>query len=179
MSRGYVQGRGFRDIWTIDAIMEGGSSETSGLAIQIVWDVVQKCLHSTQLWWAGVQRQIVLATLRIYIHMRRCGMCGLAISALVVPCNALDVCLIMLELNFHSESFIYSSQWFALLVSHTSLSDSYVIYSPLFLSFVCRWTWRVVGYLKGLVFWDRGDFISVLINVLYDFSIWFILAIIF
>ncbi|KAF3577154.1 hypothetical protein DY000_02030169 [Brassica cretica] len=33
-------------------------------------------------------------------------------------------CVFMLELNFHSGSSIYSSQWFACLASHTSRSDS-------------------------------------------------------
>ncbi|KAF3542312.1 hypothetical protein DY000_02004555 [Brassica cretica] len=33
-------------------------------------------------------------------------------------------CLFMLELNFHCESSIYSSQWFACLASHTSRSNS-------------------------------------------------------
>ncbi|KAF3532334.1 hypothetical protein DY000_02040231 [Brassica cretica] len=32
MSRDYVRGRGFRDVWTSDAAFEGGGPETSGLA---------------------------------------------------------------------------------------------------------------------------------------------------
>ena len=39
MSRDYVRGRGFRDVWTIDATVEGGGSETSGLSTQLVWGV--------------------------------------------------------------------------------------------------------------------------------------------
>ncbi|KAF3601693.1 hypothetical protein F2Q69_00035538 [Brassica cretica] len=37
--RDYVSGRGFRDVWTSDAALVGGGSETSGLATQIVWGV--------------------------------------------------------------------------------------------------------------------------------------------
>ncbi|KAF2561294.1 hypothetical protein F2Q70_00017018 [Brassica cretica] len=39
MSRDYVRGRGSRDVWTSDAALVGGGSETSGLATQIVWGV--------------------------------------------------------------------------------------------------------------------------------------------
>ena len=39
MSRDYVSGRGSRDVWTSDAALVGGGSETSGLATQIVWGV--------------------------------------------------------------------------------------------------------------------------------------------
>ncbi|KAF3590211.1 hypothetical protein DY000_02023522 [Brassica cretica] len=45
--------------------------------------------------------------------------CGAETS---VPWTAL--CVFMLELNFHSGSSIYSSQWFARLASHTSRSNS-------------------------------------------------------
>ncbi|KAF2562291.1 hypothetical protein F2Q70_00017656 [Brassica cretica] len=39
-------------------------------------------------------------------------------------------CLFMLELNFHSGSSIYSSQWFSCLASHTSRSNSPVAHPP-------------------------------------------------
>ncbi|WZZ29585.1 hypothetical protein YC2023_012986 [Brassica napus] len=39
MSRDYVRGRGSRDVWTSDATLVGGGSETFGLATQIVWGV--------------------------------------------------------------------------------------------------------------------------------------------
>ncbi|WZY94953.1 hypothetical protein YC2023_067282 [Brassica napus] len=39
MSRDYVSGRGSRDVWTSDAALVGGGSETSGLATQLVWGV--------------------------------------------------------------------------------------------------------------------------------------------
>ena len=39
MSRDYVSGRGSRDVWSSDAALVGGASETSGLAMQIMWGV--------------------------------------------------------------------------------------------------------------------------------------------
>lgn len=80
ISRDYLRGRGFRDVWTSDATLECGGLETSELATQIVWGMVQRRLHSTQLWGAEVQRQTVLATHSIYyILTRKCEVYGLAV----------------------------------------------------------------------------------------------------
>ncbi|KAF3533495.1 hypothetical protein DY000_02038703 [Brassica cretica] len=51
-------------------------------------------------------------------------------------------CLFMLELNFHSGSSIYSSQWFACLASHTSRSNSPVAHPSYSFPFQMRLTSR-------------------------------------
>ncbi|KAF3591722.1 hypothetical protein DY000_02024931 [Brassica cretica] len=71
MSRDYVRGRGSRDVWTIDAALVGGGSETPGLATQIVWGVGAETFAFDAAWRAGVQRQTVLATQRVlFVHVR-------------------------------------------------------------------------------------------------------------
>ncbi|KAF3594487.1 hypothetical protein DY000_02021718 [Brassica cretica] len=57
-------------------------------------------------------------------------------------------CVFMLELNFHSGSSIYSSQWFACLASHTSRSISSVTH-PSFFPFQMRLTSRSDCYRAG------------------------------
>ncbi|KAF3543176.1 hypothetical protein DY000_02006867 [Brassica cretica] len=102
MSRDYVRGRGSRDVWTSDAAFVGGGSETSGLATQIVWGV-------------GAETFAFDATLE-----------GGGTETDCTSDAAYASCLFMLELNIHSGSFIYSSQWFACIASHTSRSNSHV-----------------------------------------------------
>ncbi|KAF3593256.1 hypothetical protein DY000_02021881 [Brassica cretica] len=74
----------------IDEISRHRDKTLSFLAVQVISlftscyqfsDMAKRRLHSTQLWRAGVQRQTVLTTQRmyIYIRMRRCGVYGLAI----------------------------------------------------------------------------------------------------
>ncbi|WZZ47100.1 hypothetical protein YC2023_043359 [Brassica napus] len=96
MSRDYVSGRGSRDVWTSDATLVGRGSETSGLATQIVWGV-------------GAETFAFDAALE-----------GGGTETDCTSDAAYASCLFMLELNFHSGSSIYSSQWFAYLASHTS-----------------------------------------------------------
>ena len=55
----------------------------------------------------------------------------------------------MLELNFHSGSSIYSSQWFACLASHTSRSNSHVTDSSYSFPFQVRLTSRSDCYQTG------------------------------
>ncbi|KAF3540387.1 hypothetical protein F2Q69_00022619 [Brassica cretica] len=69
-----------------------------GWALRDVW-----ASGATLIVRVGVQRRLDL----------RCYWCGRVAS-----------CVVMLELNFHSGSSVYSSQWFACLASHTSRSDS-------------------------------------------------------
>ncbi|KAF3486296.1 hypothetical protein F2Q69_00052974 [Brassica cretica] len=57
-------------------------------------------------------------------------------------------CVFMLELNFHSWSSIYSSQWFACLASHTSRSISSVTH-PSFFPFQMRLTSMSDCYRAG------------------------------
>ena len=47
----------------------GGGSETSGLAMQIVWGVGAETFAFDVALEGGVQRQIVLATQRMYIYL--------------------------------------------------------------------------------------------------------------
>ncbi|KAF3609568.1 hypothetical protein DY000_02049311 [Brassica cretica] len=100
MSRDYVTGRGSRDVWTSDAALVGGGSGTSGLATQIVWGV-------------GPETFAFDAALE-----------GGGTETDCTSDAAHASCLFMLELNFHSGSSIYSSQWFVCLASHTSRSNS-------------------------------------------------------
>uniref|UniRef100_A0A0D3C9Y9 Uncharacterized protein n=1 Tax=Brassica oleracea var. oleracea TaxID=109376 RepID=A0A0D3C9Y9_BRAOL len=119
MSRDYVSGRGSRDVWTSDAALVGGGSETSGLATQIVWGVGAETFASdAALEGGGTETDCTSDALYVYIYirMRRC----------------VASCLFMLELNFHSGSSIYSSQWFACLASHTSRSNSPVAHPSFF-----------------------------------------------
>ncbi|KAF3527698.1 hypothetical protein DY000_02042404 [Brassica cretica] len=108
MSRDYVSGRGSRDVWTSDAALVGGGSETSGLATQIVWGV-------------GAETFAFDAALE-----------GGGTETDCTSDAAYASCLFMLELNFHSGSSIYSSQWFACLASHTSRSNSPVAHPSFF-----------------------------------------------
>ncbi|KAF2582989.1 hypothetical protein F2Q68_00004651 [Brassica cretica] len=108
MSRNYVSGRGSRDVWTSDAALVGGGSETSGLATQILWGV-------------GAETFAFDATLE-----------GGGTETDCTSDAAYASCLFMLELNFHSGSSIYSSQWFACLASHTSRSNSPVTHPSFF-----------------------------------------------
>ncbi|KAF3504301.1 hypothetical protein F2Q69_00043988 [Brassica cretica] len=82
MSRDYVSGRGFRDVWTSDAALVGGGSETSGLATQIVWGV-------------GAETFAFDAALE-----------GGGTETDCTSDAAYTSCLFMLELNFHSGSSI-------------------------------------------------------------------------
>ncbi|KAF3498563.1 hypothetical protein DY000_02055226 [Brassica cretica] len=82
MSRDYVSGRGFRDVWTSDAALVGGGSETSGLATQIVWGV-------------GAETFAFDAALE-----------GGGTETDCTSDAAYASCLFMLELNFHSGSSI-------------------------------------------------------------------------
>ncbi|KAF2599132.1 hypothetical protein F2Q68_00011106 [Brassica cretica] len=83
MSRDYVRGWGSRDVWTSDAALVGGGSETSGLATPIVWGV-------------GAETFAFDATL--------------VGGDIETDCASDASCLFMLELNFHSGSSIYSSE---------------------------------------------------------------------
>ncbi|KAF3540386.1 hypothetical protein F2Q69_00022618 [Brassica cretica] len=62
---------------------------------------------------------------RLVIIVRR-GSVGEGSEIGELECNDRNPasCVFMLELNFHSGSSIYSTQWFACLASHTSRSDS-------------------------------------------------------
>ncbi|KAF3563458.1 hypothetical protein DY000_02018636 [Brassica cretica] len=91
---------GHGDVWTSDAALVGGGSETSGLATQIVWGV-------------GAETFAFDAALE-----------GGGTETDCTSDAAYASCVFMLELNFHSGSSNYSSQWFACLTSHTSRSDS-------------------------------------------------------
>ncbi|KAF3559607.1 hypothetical protein F2Q69_00014649 [Brassica cretica] len=71
--------KGSKDVWTSDAALEGGGTET---------DCTSDAAYAS--------------------------------------------CLFMLDLNFHNESSIYSSQWFACLASHTSRSNPPVTHPSLF-----------------------------------------------
>ncbi|KAF3511320.1 hypothetical protein F2Q69_00006150 [Brassica cretica] len=82
MSRDYVRGRRFRDVWTSDAALVGGGSETSGLATQIVWGV-------------GAETFAFDAALE-----------GGGTETDCTSDAAYTSCLFMLELNFHSGSSI-------------------------------------------------------------------------
>ncbi|KAF2582991.1 hypothetical protein F2Q68_00004653 [Brassica cretica] len=82
MSRDYVRGRGSRDVWTSDAALVGGGSETSGLATQIVWGV-------------GAETFAFDAALE-----------GGCTETDCTSDAAYASCLFMLELNFHSGSSI-------------------------------------------------------------------------
>ncbi|KAF3540460.1 hypothetical protein F2Q69_00022759 [Brassica cretica] len=69
-------------------------------------------------------------------------------------------CLFMLELNFHSGSSIYSSQWFACLASHTSRSNFPVTHpsfrSPLRI-IIYYVIWEDTGVSdKVLIHWVNG-----------------------
>ncbi|KAF3567061.1 hypothetical protein DY000_02016608 [Brassica cretica] len=97
-----------RDVWTSDAALVGGGSETSGLATQIVWGV-------------GAETFAFDAALE-----------GGGTETDCTSDAAYASCLFMLELNFHSGSSIYSSQWFACLASHTSRSNSPVAHPSFF-----------------------------------------------
>ncbi|KAF3515006.1 hypothetical protein F2Q69_00006148 [Brassica cretica] len=108
MSRDYVRGRGSRDVWTSDAALVGGGLETSGQATQILWGV-------------GAETFAFDATLE-----------GGGTETDCTSDAAYASCLFMLELNFHSGSSIYSSQWFACLASHTSRSNSPVTHPSFF-----------------------------------------------
>ncbi|KAF3528888.1 hypothetical protein DY000_02038673 [Brassica cretica] len=86
MSRDYVRGRGSRDVWTSDAALVGGGSETSGLETQIVWGVgAETFAFDAALEDGGIEKD--------------CTSDATYAS-----------CLFMLELNFHSGSSIYSSE---------------------------------------------------------------------
>ncbi|KAF3577410.1 hypothetical protein DY000_02034380 [Brassica cretica] len=86
MSRDYVSGRGSRDVWTSDAALVGGGSETSGLATQIVWGVgAETFAFDTALEDGGTETDCTSNA-------------------------AYASCLFMLELNFHSGSSIYSNE---------------------------------------------------------------------
>ncbi|KAG5397485.1 hypothetical protein IGI04_019299, partial [Brassica rapa subsp. trilocularis] len=82
MSRDYVSGRGSRDVWTSDAALVGGGSETSGLATQLVWGV-------------GAETFAFDAALE-----------GGGTETYCTSDAAYASCLFMLELNFHSGSSI-------------------------------------------------------------------------
>ncbi|KAF3509261.1 hypothetical protein F2Q69_00007696 [Brassica cretica] len=86
MSRDYVSGRGSRDVWTSDAALVGGGSETSGLATQIVWGVgAETFAFDAALEGGGTETDYTSdATYASW--------------------------LFMLELNFHSGSSIYSNE---------------------------------------------------------------------
>ncbi|KAF3528889.1 hypothetical protein DY000_02038675 [Brassica cretica] len=83
----YVRGRGSRDVCTSDAALVGGGSVTPGLATQIVWGV-------------GAETFAFDAALE-----------GRGTKTDCTSDAAYASCLFMLELNFHSGSSIYSSQW--------------------------------------------------------------------
>ncbi|KAF2548436.1 hypothetical protein F2Q70_00020228 [Brassica cretica] len=109
MSRDYVSGRGSRDFWTSDAALVGGGSETFGVATQIVWGVgAETFAFDAALEGGGTETDCTSDTAYVYIY----------------PYEE------MRELNFHSGSSIYSSQWFACLASHTSWSNSPVAHPP-------------------------------------------------
>ncbi|KAF3541511.1 hypothetical protein F2Q69_00023111 [Brassica cretica] len=113
MSRDYVSGWRSRDVWTSDAALVGGDSETSGLATQIVWGVgAEMFAFDAALEGGGTE-----------IYCTRDA--------------AYASYLFMLELNFHSESSIYSSQSFACLASYTSRSNSPVTHPSYSFPFQC------------------------------------------
>ncbi|WZZ86868.1 hypothetical protein YC2023_115447 [Brassica napus] len=119
MSRDYVSGRGSRDVWTSDAALVGGGSETSGLATQIVWSVgAETFAFDAALECGGTETDCTSDAAYVYIYPYE-EMRGAS-------------CLFMLELNFHSGSSIYSSQWFTCLASHTSRSNSPVAHPSFF-----------------------------------------------
>ncbi|KAF3541321.1 hypothetical protein F2Q69_00022767 [Brassica cretica] len=86
MSRDYVRGRGSRDVWTSDATLVGGGSETYGLATQIVWGVgAETFAFDAALVGGGTKTDCTSDA-------------------------AYASCMFMLELNFHSGSSIYSNE---------------------------------------------------------------------
>ncbi|KAF3552145.1 hypothetical protein DY000_02008416 [Brassica cretica] len=127
MSRDYVSGRGSRDVWTSDAALVGGGSETSGLATQIVWGV-------------GAETFAFDAALE-----------GGGTETDCTSDATYASCLFMLELNFHSGSSIYSSQWFACLASHTSRSNSPVTHPSYSFPFQMRLTSKSDCYRAGVL----------------------------
>ena len=89
MSRDYVSGRGSREVWTSDAALVGGGSETSGLATQIVWGVgAETFAFDAALEGGGTETDCTsdAAYVYIYIRMKRCGVYGLAICYHRIVC---------------------------------------------------------------------------------------------
>ena len=77
-----VIARRSRDVWTRDAALVGGGSETSGLATQIVWGVgAETFVFDAALEGRGTETDCTsdAAYVYIYICIRRCGVYGLAI----------------------------------------------------------------------------------------------------
>uniref|UniRef100_A0A0D3A751 Uncharacterized protein n=1 Tax=Brassica oleracea var. oleracea TaxID=109376 RepID=A0A0D3A751_BRAOL len=89
---------------------------------------------TTQLWWAGAQR-------RLGYRRRLCGAWvqrRLHSTQLWRAGVQRQTVLATQQLNFHSESSIYSSQWFTCLASHTSRSNSPVTHPSYFFLFQDR-----------------------------------------
>ena len=79
MSRDFVSGRGSRDVWTSEAALVGGGSETSGLATQIVWGVgAETFAFDAALEGGGTETDCTsdAAYIYIYIYISVCGDAG-------------------------------------------------------------------------------------------------------